>query len=230
MKGRWGVAAAMVGSAVAAYAGRGRSWQLRWGATGEEVSASLAGDALIATADLVATRAITIRAPADLIWPWIAQLGQGRGGFYTYDWLENLLGLDVHSADRVVPEWQDIQAGNQIRLAADTGMAVAIAEYGRALVIRGGIPIGAVPCPYDCTWGWFLRGQDDGTTRLVVRERYAYTRRWAPLLLEPVQVISFMMTQRMLRGIRERAEGSALPAPPGPAGQAGAGEACRAEA
>jgi hypothetical protein len=91
MKGRWAVAAAVAGNSVAAYIGGGRSWQLRWGATGEEVSASLAGDALIATADLVATRAITIRAPADLIWPWIAQLGQGRGGFYAYDWLENLL-------------------------------------------------------------------------------------------------------------------------------------------
>ena len=56
-----------------------------------------------------ATRAITIDTPADLIWPWIAQLGQGRGGFYTYDWLENLLGLDMHSADRVISEWQACQ-------------------------------------------------------------------------------------------------------------------------
>jgi hypothetical protein len=65
--------------------------------------------------------------------------------------------------------------------------------------------MGAIPGPYDCTWAWVLRERDDGTTRLVVRERYAYTRRWAPFLIEPVQVISFVMTQRMLRGIRERA-------------------------
>lgn len=74
--------------------------------------------------------------------------------------------------------------------------------------------MGAVPCPYDCTWGWVLREQPDGTTRLVVRERYAYTRRWAPFLLEPVQVISFVMTQRMLRGIKARAERSSLSGAP----------------
>jgi hypothetical protein len=114
----------------------------------------------------------------------------------------------MHSADHVVTEWQDIQAGDSIRLAADAGLAVAIAEPGRALVIRGGIPMGPVPCPYDFTWAWVLREAQDGTTRLVARERYAYTRRWAPFLLEPVQLISFVMTQRMLRGIKERAEKS----------------------
>jgi hypothetical protein len=135
----------------------------------------------------------------------------------------------MHSADRVVPEWQDIQAGDEIRLAAEAGLTVAIVEHGRALVIRGAIPMGALPCPYDCTWAWVLREQHDGTTRLVVRERYAYARRWAPFLLEPVQVISFVMTQRMLRGIKERAEMNARPAAPMMAGQAQAGEACRAQ-
>lgn len=228
MNTRRAIAAAVAGGLAAAYIGAGRSRQLWWGATDEEAGAALAGDDLITAPDLTATRAITIHAPADLIWPWIAQLGQGRGGFYSYDWLENLLGLDMHSADRVVSEWQQIQAGDQIRLAADVGLAVAIAEPGRALVIRGGIPMGAVPCPYDCTWGWFLREARDGTTRLVVRERYAYTRRWAPLLLEPVQVISFVMTQRMLRGIKERAERTDPSTAPLQAGQTYAGPACRA--
>jgi hypothetical protein len=225
MNARRAIAAAVAGGIAAAYISAGRSRQLRWGATGEEVDAVLAGDGLITAPDLTATRAVTIHAPADLIWPWIAQLGQGRGGFYTYDWLENLLGLDMRSADRVVSEWQDIQAGDQIRLAADVGLAVAIAEPGRALVIRGGIPTGAVPCPYDFTWGWVLREQPDGTTRLVVRERYAYTRRWAPFLLEPVQVISFVMTQRMLRGIKARAERSSMSGAPLKAGQRYAGQA-----
>jgi hypothetical protein len=221
------IAAAVAGGLAAAYIGAGRSRQLRWGATGEEADAALAGDDLITAPDLTATRAITIYAPADLIWPWLAQLGQGRGGFYSYDWLENLLGLDMHSADRVVSQWQHIQAGDQIRLAADVGLAVTLAEPGRALVIRGGIPIGAVPCPYDFTWGWILREQPDGTTRLVVRERYAYTRRWAPYLLEPVQLISFVMTRRMLRGIKDRAERSASSAAPLKAGQTYAGPACQ---
>jgi hypothetical protein len=224
------IAAAVAGSAVAAYATWGRPRQLRWGATGEEAGAPLAGDALLANADLIATRAITIHSPADVIWPWIAQLGQGRGGFYTYDWLQNLLGLDMHSADHVVPGWQDIRAGDEIRLAAGVGLTVAVAEHGRALVIRGGIPMGAVPCPYDFTWAWVLRERHDGTTRLVVRERYSYTKRWAPFLLEPVQVISFVMTQRMLRGIKERAEMHGRRAAPMTAGQAQAGEGCRVQA
>jgi hypothetical protein len=208
MNPRRAIAAAVAGGAAAACLSGGRSRQLRWGATDEDVDAALAGDDLITAPDLTATRAITIHAPADLIWPWIAQLGQGRGGFYAYDWLENLLGLDMHSADRVVREWQDIQAGDQVMLAAGVGLAVTTAVPGRALVIRGSIPMGAIPCPYDCTWAWVLREQDDGTARLMVRERYAYTRRWAAFLIEPVQVISFVMTQRMLRGIRERAEKS----------------------
>ena len=108
------------------------------------------------------------RAPADLIWPWIAQLGHDRGG------------------------------------------------------------LGPVPCPYDFTWSWVLREAQDGTTRLVVRERYACTRRWAPFLLEPVQLISFVMTQRMLRGIKERAERSAPLTATRQVGQTYPGPACRA--
>jgi hypothetical protein len=78
-------------------------------------------------------------------------------------------------------------------------------EPGRALVLRGGVPIGRTPPPYDFTWAFVLRDQADGT-RLVVRERYGYSRRWARLLVEPAELVSFLMSQRMLRGIKERAE------------------------
>jgi hypothetical protein len=135
-----------------------------------------------------------------------AQLGQGRGGFYSYDVLENLVGCDIHSADRIVPEWQDIAVGAEVNLYPEVGLIAAVAEPGRALVLRGGIPIGGTPAPYDFTWAFVLVGQPDGTTRLVVRERYGYARRWAPFLAEPVELISFVMSQRMLRGIKERAE------------------------
>ena len=154
----------------------------------------------------MATRAITVPAAADQVWPWIAQLGQGRGGFYSYDALENLVGCDIHSADRVVAEWQDLKAGDQVKLAPEVGLGVSVVEPGRALVLRGGVPMGEVPPPYDFTWAFVLRQQPDGTTRLVVRERYGYTRRWAPLLVEPVAVVAFVMSQRMLRGIRDRAQ------------------------
>jgi hypothetical protein len=202
--------AAVLGSA-AAYLLVVRSWQLRWGATDEEREATLAGDDLIPTPDLMATRAITVHTSAAQVWPWIAQLGQGRGGFYSYDALENLVGCDIHSAARVVPEWQDIKLGQQVKLHPEVGLEVAVVEPGRALVLRGGVPMGAVPPPYDTTWAFVVREQPGGTTRLLVRERYTYTQRWAPMLVEPVAVVAFVMSQRMLRGIRDRAEQGGRP-------------------
>ena len=183
-----------------------RRWQLRWGATVEESSGILPGDDLISAPDLAATRAITVCAPADQVWPWIAQLGQGRGGFYSYDFLENLVGCDIHSADQIVPGWQDVEVGDQIRLAPQVALAVARLERGRSLVLRGGAPIGNTPPPYDVTWAFVLQEDLPGTTRLLVRERYGYTRPWARLLVEPAEAVSFVMSQKMLRGIRDRAE------------------------
>jgi hypothetical protein len=80
------------------------------------------------------------------------------------------------------------------------------AARGPGSVLRGAIPIGHHPAPYDFTWAFILRDQGDSTTRLVVRERYSYLRRWAPLLVEPTELVSWVMSQRMLRGIKQRAE------------------------
>jgi hypothetical protein len=194
------------GAAAAAYIFLARPWHMRWGASTQERDASLPGDDLIVSPDLTATRAITVRASAGQVWPWIAQLGQGRGGFYSYDFLENLAGCDIHSADRIVPGWQDIKIGDEVKLAPAVRLDVAALEPGRSLVLRGGIPMGNTPPPYDFTWAWVLREEPDGTSRLLVRERYAYTRRWARFLVEPVEAVSFVMSQKMLRGIRDRAE------------------------
>jgi hypothetical protein len=202
----------VIGGAAAAYILVVRSWHLRWGATGQESRESLPGDDLIADPDLTATRAIPIRAAADQVWPWIAQLGQGRGGFYSYDFLENLVGCDIHSADRIESEWQDVGVGDQVRLAPKVGLAVAFLERGRSLVLRGGIPVGNTAPPYDFTWAFVLRDEPDGTTRLLVRERYAYTRSWARLLVEPAEAVSFVMSRKMLRGLRNRTENTAAPA------------------
>jgi hypothetical protein len=199
-----GVSATAV--AAAAYIRYARPWHLRWGASAHECGMSLPGDDLIVSPDLTATRAITVRASAGRVWPWIAQLGQGRGGFYSYDFLENLVGCDIHSADRVVPGWQDIKVGDEVKLAPAVGLGVAALEPGRSLVLRGGIPVGNTPPPYDFTWAWVLGDEPDGTSRLLVRERYAYTRPWARFLVEPVEAVSFVMSQKMLRGIRDRAE------------------------
>ena len=116
MKRRYGAGIAITAGAAAVYVLLARRWQLRWGATAQELAGPLPGDELIAKPDLTATRALTVRAPAARVWPWIAQLGQGRGGLYSYDFLENLIGCNIHSTDRVVPEWQDVKAGDQVGL------------------------------------------------------------------------------------------------------------------
>ena len=205
--------AAVLGTATvfaAAYALVLRPWHLRWGATPTEVGATLPGDDLLPVADLVSTRAITISASADDVWPWLAQMGQGRGGFYSYDVLENAIArCDIHSADRVVDEWQDIHAGDAVHLHPELALSVAVVEPGRALVLHGGVPAtgakGTADPPFDFTWTFVV---DDlpGGSRLIMRERYAYTRRWAAAIVEPVEAASFVMSQRMLRGIRDRAE------------------------
>jgi hypothetical protein len=198
--------AVVLGSAVAGVLIGLRRSGLRWGATDEEMTALLPGDELVPQANVTATRAITVHAPTADVWPWLAQLGQQRGGFYSYDVLENLFGCDIHSADRIVPEWQHVETGDEVNLHPDIGLIAAIVKRGRALVLRGSVPMGRTPPPYDFTWAFVLRDAPGGTTRLVVRERYGYSRWWAALVVEPTQLISFLMSQRMLRGIKERAE------------------------
>lgn len=200
---------ALTAAAVAGTVATLRSRALRWGATRTEVDSALPGDDLIVHPGLCATRAITIRADAAAVWPWVAQLGQGRGGFYSYDALENLIGCNIHSADVIVPEWQSIAVGDEIRLHPDSGLEVALVDPGRAFVLRGGVPKGTTPPPYDFTWAFVVHDAPGGNARLLVRERYGYVKDWAPLLVEPVSLISFLMSRRMLLGIKARAERAA---------------------
>ena len=183
-----------------------RRRQLRWGATHAEITTPLAGDEVVPEPDLTATRAITIHAGVDDVWPWIVQLGQGRGGFYSYDALENLVGCDIHSALEINPDWQHLDVGDAVRLAPELALNVAVAKPPRTLVLRGGVMPGTTVAPYDFTWTFDLSPVSAARTRLVVRERYAYTRWWARLMVEPLTVVSFLMSRRMLHGIRDRAE------------------------
>ncbi len=175
-------------------------------ATPAEAASELPGDELLPRADRSATRAVTINASPDEVWPWLAQMGQGRGGLYSYDFLENLIGCDIHSADHVVASWQHVQPGDPFRLHPQVALDVVVVEPDHALVVRGGVPIGKKPPPYDFTWAFVLVGLADGTTRLLIRERYAFTRRWASIIVQPVLAVSSVMTRRMLKGIRDRAE------------------------
>src|SRR5436190_2428407 len=110
---RLGLAAAIVAAASITYELRLRRPILTWGATDAEATARLPGDELLEDADGVATRAITIDAPASDVWPWIAQMGPyPRGGAYTYDWIENLLGLNMHSVREILPEYQTPKPGD----------------------------------------------------------------------------------------------------------------------
>jgi hypothetical protein len=197
----------LVSALAGSYAAVGRRRQLRWGASVAETAAALPGDAQVQPADLVATRAITVHAPAERVWPWIAQLGQGRGGFYSYDRLENLVGCDVHSAQHIEPAWQDPQVGDPFRLHPQVALEVVEVAPGHALVVRGAVPAGGTEGapPYDFSWA-FVVAEDGTGSRLLIRERYRYTQRWAPVLVEPVAIVSFVMTRKMLHGIRERAE------------------------
>lgn len=168
----------------------------------------LPGDHFLPAPDLRATRAITINAPSSHVWPWVAQLGQNRGGFYTYDWLENLVGADIHSSNVIVPEVRIRAVGDEVNLARPVALKVVAFEEGRHVVLRGAVGLDGTDAaaPYDFTWAFVLTEGAPGTTRLIVRERYAYLAKWAGVLVEPVEMVSFLMSQRMLRGIRERAE------------------------
>jgi hypothetical protein len=179
---------------------------LRWGARPVEVASRLPGDEILPDAGLVATRGIDVDAEPGEVWPWLAQLGQGRGGFYTYDVLENLVGCDIHSANSVVPAWQDVAVGDQVRLAPELGLDVVSVRAGEHLVLRGGVAPGMQSPPYDFTWAFVVRPGGDGGTRLIVRERYRWTQPWVRPLLEVVSLVSFVMSERMLRGVRDRAE------------------------
>lgn len=187
--------------------------QLSWGTTPSERTTALPGDDLTPTPGFVATRAITIDAPVSDVWPWLAQLGQGRGGFYSYDALENLVGCDIHSADRVVPDWQSPAVGDAVHLHPGAAVPVALVDPESALVLHG--PAGPVDgdgdgsAPFVFTWAFVLRPLDDGRTRVLVRERYAYETPATGLMITAVSWVSFVMSTKMLRGIAGRAEGLA---------------------
>ena len=170
---------------------------LTWGATDAEASARLPGDELLEDADGVATRAIDVDAPTAAVWPWIAQMGPSpRGGAYTYDWIENLLGLDMHSADRVLPEFQHPEVGDVLGYGANR-MRVERVEPEHVLAWRS----------EDGNWVWtFVLEARDGSTRLVSRNRFRLPTIAARLGMLPMEPASLVMERKMLRGIKKRAE------------------------
>jgi hypothetical protein len=193
-----------------------RPWQQRWGATDEEVKRTLPGDELVPHHDVNLTRAITIRARPAELWSWLVQIGQGRGGYYSYDWLENLMGLKMKNAEGTNPEWQHISAGDIIPAEpGGKGFKVLIAEPERALVIGSveandeGVFEGFKQMFPAFIWAFVLDEIDSEHTRLISRLRgqtppnQPLAARFAEYFFEPVE---FLMTRKMLLGIKRRAE------------------------
>jgi hypothetical protein len=180
-----------------AYWRRERHSILTWGATEEEACARLAGDELLEAADGMATRAIEIDAPASAVWPWLAQMGPApRGGAYTYTWIQNLLGLNMHNADRVLPEFQHPTLGETIEYGPNR-MRIARLEPERVLAWRS----------EDGNWVWsFVLTEDAGRTRLISRNRFRLPTLSARIGMLAIEPASLVMERKMLLGIKQRAE------------------------
>lgn len=197
-----GVGAVVVATAAAAaYPRYGRDACLHWGATVAEGASTMPGDELLERCDILSTRAITIDAPIGDVWPWLVQMGPGRGGAYTYDWVENLMGLGMHSADHIVPEWQDLEVGDVMALGeSGPRMRVEILTPQTALVFAS----------EDGNWVWaFTLTEGDDSTRLVSRNRIATPGAGALVRLMNTFVMepgSLVMERKMLMGIKARAE------------------------
>ncbi|MDR1295709.1 MAG: hypothetical protein LBK59_12305 [Bifidobacteriaceae bacterium] len=189
-------------------------WQRGWGATGCEQARELPGDDLIPYPRAQATRAIGIAAPPIVVWPWLVQLGQGRGGFYSYDRVENLMGLDIHSADAIIPEWQHLAVGDTIALfPGDNRLEVMALTPPRTLVLFADSPFIPTTTRQDAptfrfSWSFVLEQEGPADARLAVRERYAWDHANLTLGVRAMQWVSFVMTRKMLRGIKTRAEGT----------------------
>ena len=190
-------AGALIGGA-ALYRSFLRAPILTWGATRDEASRRLPGDELLEEADGTATRAITINAPPSAVWPWIAQMGPSpRGGAYTYDWIENLLGLNMHSVDHVLSEFQHPQVGDGFGYGPNK-MSFRLVEPEHVLAAQS----------EDSNWVWtfVIEQTQEGKTRLISRNRFRLPKLKDKIGMIPMEPASLVMERRMLHGIKKRAE------------------------
>lgn len=211
---RWMLCTGVLGAGALVWRRTVTPWQERWGATDDEIRARLPGDELVAEPAGQVTRAATIDAPPEAVWPWIVQLGADRAGFYSYERLENLFGLGIHNSDVIVPAWQRREVGDLVLADAkgsggwlvtriDPGEAIVlqVADVGEQRPIRRDERLG-----WEFLWSFVLRPLEDGRTRLLVRERTGFGNPFVRVLLAPVGFVSFVMSRKMLCTIKANAE------------------------
>lgn len=186
-----------------------RSTLRNWGATKSECRAVLPGDELVPDPASVITRAVTVGASAAEVWPWLVQIGQNRGGMYSYEKLENLLGLDIRNADKIKPQWQQLAVGDPVWLVRrgwlgiPDGLALTVArvEPGRSIVLY--------EQPWHAVWSFHIVPHGPDRCRLVSRSRAPREHGVAWIAGELFDPITLVMTRKMLLGIRDRAERTA---------------------
>lgn len=207
---RGGSAALIVAGVVATErAARGRYES--WGATADEVDADLPGDGVVPEPRRASTRAITIASEPGAVWPWLVQMGHARGGLYSYDWLENLVGCDLHSASELLPEHQELHCGDLIRMGPEgyPTFTVSEVEAPHHLVLVSADPHSGRstfegPQPYGSTWQWTIEPAG-ANCRLISRQRLTYPAGQS-VMWSVVQPIAFVMERKMLLGIKQRVE------------------------
>jgi hypothetical protein len=178
-----------------------RPWHLKWGTQVDEAEAILPGDSWIPDAESVATHGISIDAPPSAVWPWLAQMGQEEGGFYSYEALENLVGCDMHNAYELHPEWQAVKTGDAIVLHPEAPpMKVLDVEMDRHLVLGTDLEE-----PNATTWAFVLRPDGDGT-RLLVRLRGRTARVIDKAVSFAVEPAHFIMERKMMLTLKKLAE------------------------
>ena len=205
---RPGICLVLLCAAAVAYFRFLRPWHMSWGATGIEASGEMAGDELMPGAGIVSTRVVEIAAPPSAIWPWLVQMGPGRGGAYTYDWIERRLGIEIHNVDRIVPELQDLKVGDELEMPGYK-MRVERLDHERAMVVRSS----------NGAWLWaFELRPTDGHTRLISRNSFDTSAlRLQDWMAYPViEPGSWVMERKMMLTIKHRAESLARPPPTKP--------------
>lgn len=187
-----------------------RRFYRNWGTTKEECETPLPGDELVGSPAVQTTEGVWIDASADEVWPWLVQMGQDRGGLYSYEALENAVGLKFRNADRIHPEWQQLAVGDEVRLVPRgwlglrDGVALPVVQIvdGQSIVLRQ--EPGALP--WDGVWSFHVMPHWEDRCRLLVRSRSRMRLPGEVFGAELAGPVVSLMTRGMLLGIKRRAE------------------------